>query len=89
MKMSARPEGNRPTREGIVVSDKMDKTAVVRVQRTTRHPIYGKVLRRSTRFKAHDENNECKVGDHVRIMECRPLSKEKAWRVVEVLRRAG
>lgn len=89
MKMSARPEGNRPTREGIVVSDKMDKTAVVRVQRTTRHPIYGKVLRRSTRFKAHDENNECKVGDHVRIMECRPLSKEKAWRVVEVLKRAG
>jgi len=89
MKMSARPEDDRPTREGIVVSDKMDKTVVVRVQRTTRHPIYRKVLRRSTRFKAHDENNECKVGDRVRIMECRPLSKEKAWRVVEVVRRAG
>ncbi len=87
--MSARPESKRPTREGIVVSDKMDKTVVVRVQRTTRHPMYSKVLRRSTKFKAHDENNECKMGDHVRIMECRPVSKEKAWRVVEVVRRAG
>lgn len=78
----------KPTREGIVVSDKMDKTVVVQVERTTRHPLYGKVLRRSTRYKAHDERNECRVGDVVRIMECRPLSKEKSWRVVEIVRRA-
>ena len=79
---------SKPTREGTVVSDKMDKTVVVEVERTTRHPIYAKVLRRSTRFKAHDERNECRTGDRVRIMECRPLSREKSWRVVEILRRA-
>ena len=79
---------NQPTREGLVVSDKMDKTVVVEVERTTRHPLYGKVLRRSTKFRAHDERNECRSGDHVRIMECRPLSKTKSWRVVDVLRRA-
>ncbi len=78
----------KPTREGIVVSDRMDKTVVVLVERTTRHPLYGKVLRRGTRYKAHDERNECRVGDVVRIMECRPLSKEKSWRVVEIVRRA-
>lgn len=78
----------RPTREGFVVSDKMEKTVVVEVERTTRHPIYGKVLRRSSKFKAHDERNEARVGDQVRIMECRPLSRSKSWRVVEVLRRA-
>lgn len=80
--------GTKPTREGFVVSDKMDKTVVVEVERTTRHPLYGKVLRRSTKYKAHDERNECRTGDQVRIMECRPLSKEKAWRVTEILRRA-
>lgn len=80
--------GTKPTREGFVVSDKMDKTVVVEVERTTRHPIYGKVLRRSTKFKAHDERNECRTGDQVRIMECRPLSKDKSWRVTEILRRA-
>jgi len=79
---------HKPTREGIVISDRMDKTVVVRVERTTRHPLYRKVLRRGTRFKAHDERNECRVGDRVRIMECRPLSREKAWRVVEIVRRA-
>ncbi|NLO07876.1 MAG: 30S ribosomal protein S17 [candidate division WS1 bacterium] len=79
---------HKPTREGFVVSDKMDKTVVVAVERTTRHPRYGKVLRLSTRFKAHDERNECRTGDQVRIMECRPISKDKSWRVVEVLRRA-
>ncbi|MEA3402232.1 MAG: 30S ribosomal protein S17 [Armatimonadota bacterium] len=78
----------RPIREGVVVSDKMDKTVVVQVERTTRHPLYEKVLRRNTKFKAHDETNECRTGDVVRIMECRPLSKTKAWRVVEILRRA-
>jgi len=87
--MTARSTGKRVTREGIVVSDKMHKTVVVAVQRTTRHSLYGKVLRRASKFKAHDEDNQCKVGDQVLIMECRPLSKEKSWRVVEVLRRAG
>jgi small subunit ribosomal protein S17 len=86
--MSARPGHKRPTREGTVVSDKMDKTVVVEVERTTRHPLYRKVLRRSSKFKAHDEANECKVGDRVLIAECRPLSKQKSWRVVEVIRRA-
>jgi len=80
--------GNKPTREGFVVSDKMDKTIVVEVERTTRHPLYGKVLRRSTKFKAHDEQNQARTGDQVRIMECRPLSRDKSWRVVEILRRA-
>lgn len=79
---------NRPTREGTVVSDKMDKTVVVRVERTTRHPLYGKVLRRGTRYKAHDERNECRVGDRVIIQECRPLSRDKSWRVIEIVRRA-
>ena len=85
--MSERTE-TKPTREGFVVSDKMDKTVVVEVERTTRHPLYGKVLRRSTKFKAHDERNECRAGDEVRIMECRPLSRDKSWRVTEILRRA-
>lgn len=80
--------GKKPTREGFVVSDKMDKTVVVEVERTTRHPIYGKVLRRSTKFKAHDEANDARTGDEVRIEECRPLSKDKSWRVTDILRRA-
>lgn len=74
--------------EGTVVSDAMDKTVVVRVQRLTRHRLYQRTLRRTSRFKAHDENNDCKVGDVVRITECRPLSKQKRWRVTEVVRRA-
>ncbi|MFO8081602.1 MAG: 30S ribosomal protein S17 [Armatimonadota bacterium] len=85
--MSERPR-KKPTREGYVVSDKMDKTVVVEVERTTRHPIYGKVLRRSTKFKAHDEANDARTGDEVRIEECRPLSKDKSWRVTDILRRA-
>ncbi len=86
--MSERSVSRKPTREGIVVSDRMEKTVVVEVERTTRHPLYDKVLRRSTKFKAHDERNECRTGDQVRIMECRPLSKSKSWRVVDILRRA-
>lgn len=85
--MTERTE-KKPTREGFVVSDKMDKTVVVEVERTTRHPLYAKVLRRTTKFKAHDERNECRTGDQVRIMEYRPLSRDKSWRVVEILRRA-
>jgi len=75
-------------KEGTVVSDAMDKTVVVQVDRLTHHPLYRRTLRRSARFKAHDEGNECKVGDLVRITECRPLSAQKRWRVTGILRRA-
>ncbi len=79
--------GRRKVLIGEVVSDKMDKTVVVRVERTFRHPIYGKVVKKHKKFYAHDENNECKIGDVVKIMETRPLSKLKRWRVVEILER--
>lgn len=79
---------NRKTRIGKVVSDKMDKTIVVAIETLVRHPLYGKSVKRTTKFKAHDENNECKIGDRVRIMETRPLSKEKRWRLVEIIERA-
>lgn len=78
----------RKTREGVVVSDKMDKTCVVAIERFVQHPVYGRTIRRTVRVKAHDENNECKQGDRVRLMETRPLSKQKRWRVVEVLEKA-
>jgi len=78
----------RKVREGLVVSDKMDKTAVVAVVRLKRHPLYGRVQRVTKRFKAHDENNEVRVGDRVRIMETRPISKDKNWRILQVLERA-
>ena len=78
----------RKVREGIVVSDKMDKTVVVVVEDRVKHPLYGKVMRRTSRLKAHDENNTCGVGDRVSIMETRPLSATKRWRVVEILERA-
>jgi small subunit ribosomal protein S17 len=76
------------TKEGVVVSDRMDKTVVVAVERLVRHPLYRRVIRRTRRFKAHDEQNDCRVGDRVRIAECRPLSKEKCWRVCEIVTRA-
>ncbi len=76
------------TREGIVLSDKMDKSVVVAVERLTRHPLYGRVMRRTNQFKAHDEANECREGDRVVIKHCRPISKQKSWRVVEILERA-
>ena len=79
---------SRKTREGLVVGDKMDKTAVVAVEDWVKHPLYGKVMRRTNRLKAHDEQNECGVGDRVRVMETRPLSATKRWRVVEVLEKA-
>ena len=78
----------RKTLQGVVVSDKMDKTVVVAVERLTRHPLYKKILRKTRRYKAHDERNECRVGDSVRIAECRPLSKEKYFRVVQIVERA-
>ena len=79
---------DRKVREGLVVSDKMDKTVVVTVEDRRKHPRYGKVMRQTSRLKAHDENNECGVGDRVQIMETRPLSATKRWRVVEILERA-
>ena len=79
---------NRKVREGVVVSDKMDKSIVILVERKMKHPIYGKFLKRSTKFMAHDEKNECRIGDRVRIMETRPLSKNKCWRLIEIVEKA-
>ena len=78
----------RKVREGLVVSDKMDKTVVVSVEDRVKHALYGKVLRRTSKLKAHDEQNECGVGDRVMIMETRPLSATKRWRVVEIMEKA-
>jgi small subunit ribosomal protein S17 len=82
-------QGNRKTKVGRVVSDKMDKTIVVSVERLTRHPLYKRVIRASSKFAAHDELNAARVGDTVRIEESRPLSRTKRWQLVEVLSRAG
>jgi small subunit ribosomal protein S17 len=79
---------SRKTRVGVVVSDKMDKTVVVSIERRVQHPVYGKMVRRTKRLKAHDERNDAKTGDTVRIMETRPLSKDKRWRLVEFVVRA-
>lgn len=79
---------HRKTRRGLVVSDKMDKTVVVALEDRVKHPIYGKVMRKTTKVKAHDENNTCGVGDLVRIMETRPLSATKRWRVTEIIEKA-
>jgi small subunit ribosomal protein S17 len=78
----------RKSRTGLVVSDKMDKTVVVAIERRVPHPIYGKMITRTRRLKAHDEENSAKVGDTVRIVETRPLSKDKRWRLVEIIERA-
>ena len=81
--------GYRKTRIGVVVSDKMDKTVVLAVTRRIAHSRYGKTVKRTTKFKAHDEKNECKVGDVVRFIETRPLSKEKRWKVLEIVEKAN
>ena len=78
----------RKTRVGMVVSNKMDKTIVVAIMENVRHPIYNKVMKRTYKLKAHDENNECKIGDRVKVMETRPLSKDKRWRLVEIVEKA-
>ncbi len=78
----------RKVRVGRVVSNRMDKTVVVRVERTFRHPLYGKVIKRAKRFKAHDPKNECRIGDRVEIVEARPFSKDKRWRVAKILEKA-
>jgi small subunit ribosomal protein S17 len=85
---TANARGSRKTRTGLVVSDKMQKTVVVAIERRVPHPMYGKMITRTTRLKAHDEENSAKAGDTVRIMETRPLSKDKRWRVVEIVERA-
>lgn len=80
--------GLRKTRVGLVVSDKMDKTVVVAVNRRVRHPLYGKIMKYTSKLKAHDEQNACGIGDTVRVMETRPISKDKCWRVVEIIEKA-
>ena len=78
----------RETEVGRVVSNKMDKTVVVAIEDSVKHPLYKKVIKRTVKLKAHDENNECSIGDRVRVMETRPLSKEKRWRLVEIIEKA-
>ena len=78
----------RKKRVGLVTSDNMDKTIVVSIVDNVKHPLYGKIVKRTYKLKAHDENNECKVGDRVRVMETRPLSKDKRWRLVEIIEKA-
>ena len=78
----------RKTKLGVVTSNKMDKSIVVKVERKVKHPLYGKFVKKSTKFHAHDEKNECNIGDVVRIMESRPLSKTKRWRLVEIVEKA-
>ena len=79
---------DRKTRIGVVVSEKMDKTIVVAIQYNVKHPLYGKIVKRTYKLKAHDENNTCGIGDRVKVMETRPLSKQKRWRLVEILEKA-
>ena len=78
----------RKTRTGKVVSDKMDKTITVAIENHVKHPLYGKIVKKTYKLKAHDENNECMIGDTVKVMETRPLSKDKRWRLVEIIERA-
>ena len=78
----------RKVRGGRVVSDKMDKTITVAIEENVKHPLYGKIVRRTYKLKAHDENNTCQIGDRVRVMETRPLSKDKRWRLVEIVEKA-
>ena len=86
--VTASARNARKERVGLVVSDKMQKTVVVQIERRVPHPVYGKMITRSTNLKAHDEQNQAKTGDTVRIMETRPMSKDKRWRVVEIVERA-
>ena len=88
MSETAQNRGMRKTRVGGVVSDKMDKTIVVKLSTRVKHPLYSKYINKTTKIKAHDENNECGIGDTVRVMETRPLSREKRWRLVEIIEKA-
>ena len=84
----AKVQGNRKTRVGLVTSDKMDKTIVVTIRNRYKHPLYGKIVSHTKKFKAHDEENACGIWDTVRIMETRPLSRDKRWRLVEIIQKA-
>jgi small subunit ribosomal protein S17 len=84
----AEARGMRKTRIGVVVSDKMDKTIVVAIRTRVKHPLYGKIMKRTYKLKAHDEENKCGIGDKVKVMETRPLSKDKRWRLVEIIEKA-
>lgn len=84
----AEARGMRKTRIGVVVSDKMDKTIVVAIRNRVKHPLYGKIMNRTNKIKVHDEENQCGIGDTVKIMETRPLSKDKHWRLVEIIEKA-
>ena len=86
--MSETTRAFRKTRVGIVISDKMDKTIVVAIEDSVQHPLYKKIIKRTVKFKAHDENNECGIGDRVKIMETRPISKDKRWRLVQIMEKA-
>ena len=86
--MADNVRGIRQTRIGVVVSDKMDKTIVVSLSTRVRHPLYGKIVARTSKIKVHDEENQCGIGDTVRVMECRPLSATKRWRLVEIVEKA-
>ena len=86
--MSENTRAFRKTRVGQVVSDKMDRTIVVAVQDSVQHPLYKKIVKRTYKLKAHDEKNECGIGDTVKVMECRPLSRDKRWRLVEIIEKA-
>lgn len=81
--------GNRKTQIGVVVSDKMDKTVVVKVAQLVKHPVYNKFIKRTAKYKAHDEENSCRIGDRVMIVECRPLSKDKRWQVRQIIDRTA
>ncbi len=80
--------GRRKVRSGRVISDKMDQTVIVSIESLVRHPLYGRIVRRTSKFKAHDANNECGIGDNVEIVETRPISKEKRWRVARIIEKA-
>ena len=80
--------GLRKTRVGVVVSDKMDKTITVEIRNRVKHPLYGKIMNQTSKLKVHDENNECGIGDTIKVMETRPLSKDKRWRLVEIIEKA-
>ena len=86
--MAEQKRGLRKTKIGKVISDKMDKTIVVAVEGSVRHPLYGKIVKRTYKLKAHDENNECRIGDRVKVMETSPLSRDKRWRLVEIVEKA-
>ena len=86
--INTKERGLRKTRIGVVVSDKMDKTCVIQIKTRVRHPLYGKIRNKTSKLKVHDENNECGIGDTIKVMETRPLSKDKRWRLVEIIEKA-